>query len=757
MNTYLDQLFSANHFTDIHQAVSFISRFTSSEIFAEFNKILNGISPDDELFLRHLLHIVDEYPHKIDMLISSLAMYSYSTEISDFQNTLNILRRYITHIPKNNEDYSEFLHNIEQVNFSDENEIQKFILTNKIKNNEPEITEEQSDKKNPLNFLKKFPFVNFFNKIITKNKASEEDEDNFVQIKSDEPQPAILTDNEKTKETNNSPLIAAETDSGYDAYKSMIERIGYEESVVADEIITSSSSEDSPSSTDSLLQEEKEEDTFVSLRADDDNAEEPVTFSPISLQEEEVGHEDDTKSSSDDFVSSSCEETLSSAEIQIEENDYAPTDEEIDSTIVPTTETEETPQSSIEPIETAATEEETDDTFVPSDELDTIVSTTETEEPTPPIELAETTTAEEETDNTIVPTETEEEIPSSDENLFGIAEEKTSSEVFSSAIPNPLSMQRIEYRNRITQALLEVYHDKKTGYKLLLGLFRGLDVFRRMCLTGEEFNKELFMRNFRKYLTHFPDANLITLCHQKVPDIDEAIISQHIINCMKILNHHVDKTRFKLLFEDKLNLRSGFNWEYQQRITWLYFPEKRKPKRDIDEIYAVKSVTDGTASKTENTKVKKYRSYISMLSSRDITLANQILGVLHTIYYKRRDCKRFLFHIFKSLDEYDLSAFELTPKQKAIFEANFNKTVLNTNKNPDYPNIFKMIVQNNPKIKPREIESLLPVCIRIMKEKIDIGFERKKRKQPDLANSFNPLEKYSQIYEKKLFIIYKTV
>ncbi|MBQ3922945.1 MAG: hypothetical protein II707_06565, partial [Spirochaetales bacterium] len=357
----------------------------------------------------------------------------------------------------------------------------------------------------------------------------------------------------------------------------------------------------------------------------------------------------------------------------------------------------------------------------------------------------------------IEPTTAEEAIPSSDENLFGIAEEKTSTEVFSSAIPNPLSLQRIEYRNRITQALLDVYHDKKTGYKLMLGLFRGLDVFRRMCLTGEEFNKELFMRNFRKYLTHFPDANLITLCHEKVPDIDETTISQHIINCMKILNHHVDKTRFKLLFEDKLNLRSGFNWEYQQRITWLYFPEKRKPKRDIDEIYAVKSVTDSTASKTENTKVKKYRSYISMLSSRDITLANQILGVLHTIYYKRRDCKRFLFHIFKSLDEYDLSAFELTPKQKAIFEANFNKTVLNTNKNPDYPNIFKMIVQNNPKIKPREIESLLPVCIRIMKEKIDIGFERKKRKQPDLANSFNPLEKYSQIYEKKLFIIYKTV
>ena len=292
----------------------------------------------------------------------------------------------------------------------------------------------------------------------------------------------------------------------------------------------------------------------------------------------------------------------------------------------------------------------------------------------------------------------------------------------------------------------------------MLGLFRGLDVFRRMCLTGEEFNKELFMRNFRKYLTHFPDANLITLCHEKVPDIDETIISQRMFGCMKILNHHVDKTRFKLLFEDKLNLRSGFNWEYQQRITWLYFPEKRKPKRDIDEIYAIKSVTDSTAAKTtENSKVKKYRSYISMLSNRDITLANQILGVLHTIYYKRRDCKRFLFHVFKSLDEYDLSAFELTPKQKAIFESNFNKTVLNTNKNPNYPNLFKMIVQNIPKIKPREIESLLPICIRIMKEKIDIGFERKKRKQPDLSDSFNPLEKYSQIYEKKLFVIYKTV
>ena len=730
-NTYLDTLFSANHFTDIHQAVSFISRFTSPEIFAEFNKILNGISPNDELFLRSLLHVLDEYPHKIDMLISSLAMYSYSTEISDFQNTLNILRRYITHIPKNNDDYSEFLRNIEQVDFSDENDIQKFILTNKIKNNEPEITEEQSEKKNPIDFLKKFPLVNFFNKIITHNKNSEEDEDNFVPIKSDEPQPVILTENEETKDADNSPLIAAETDSGYDAYKSMIERIGYEESVVADEIITSSSSEDSPSSTDSLLQEEKEEeDTFVSLRADDyDNENEQLAISNEPVKTATADEETD-----DTIVTS---------------------EEEIDSTIVPTVEAEEStivpveteePTLSTEPVEPITAEEETDDTIVPSEEeIDsTIVPTADAEEPTLSTEPVEPTTA-------------EEEIPSSDDNLFGIAEEKTSPEVFSSAIPNPLSLQRIEYRNRITQALLDVYHDKKTGYKLMLGLFRGLDVFRRMCLTGEEFNKELFMRNFRKYLTHFPDANLITLCHEKVPDIDETTISQHIINCMKILNHHVDKTRFKLLFEDKLNLRSGFNWEYQQRITWLYFPEKRKPKRDIDEIYAVKSVTDSTASKTENTKVKKYRSYISMLSSRDITLANQILGVLHTIYYKRRDCKRFLFHIFKSLDEYDLSAFELTPKQKAIFESNFNKTVLNTNKNPDYPNIFKMIVQNNPKIKPREIESLLPVCIRIMKEKIDIGFERKKRKQPDLANSFNPLEKYSQIYEKKLFIIYKTV
>lgn len=716
-SNYLDTLFSAKHFTDIHQAVSFISRFTSPEIFAEFNKILNDISPNDELFLRHLLHVLDEYPHKIDMLISSLAMYSYSTEISDFQNTLNILRRYITHIPKNNDDYSEFIHNIEQVDFSDENEIQKFILTNKIKNNEPEITEEHPDKKNPIDFLKKFPLVNFFNKIITHNKNSEEDEDNFVPIKSDEPQPVILTDNEKTKDADNSPLIAAETDSGYDAYKSMIERIGYEESVVADEIISPVLSENSPSSTtDSLLQEKEEEDTFVSLRADDYDNEQ------LAISNEPVQDKDDT--------------------------------------IVPTTETEE-PTPSAETVETEPADEENDETIVPTSEAEesTIVPT-ETEEPTLSTEPVETATADEEISSPDEPVETvaaEAGIPSSDENLFGIAEEKTSTEVFSSAIPNPLSLQRIEYRNRITQALLDVYHDKKTGYKLMLGLFRGLDVFRRMCLTGEEFNKELFMRNFRKYLTHFPDANLITLCHEKVPDIDEATISQHIINCMKILNHHVDKTRFKLLFEDKLNLRSGFNWEYQQRITWLYFPEKRKPKRDIDEIYAVKSVTDSTASKTENTKVKKYRSYISMLSNRDITLANQILGVLHTIYYKRRDCKRFLFHIFKSLDEYDLSAFELTPKQKAIFEANFNKTVLNTNKNPDYPNIFKMIVQNNPKIKPREIESLLPVCIRIMKEKIDIGFERKKRKQPDLANSFNPLEKYSQIYEKKLFIIYKTV
>ncbi|MBR6200417.1 MAG: hypothetical protein IKQ61_09170 [Spirochaetales bacterium] len=755
-NNYLDRLFSAKRFTDIHQAVSFISRFNSPAIFAEFNKILYDISPDDETFLNNLLHILDEYPHKIDMLISSLAMYSYSTEISDFQNTLNILRRYITHIPKNHDDYSGFLNDISQVDFSDEDEIQKFIITNKVKNEEPEITPDK--KKNHLDFLKKFPIVNFFNKIIAKNKSSEDDTDGkYVPIKSD----AAESTETDSAETNEQP---SEHD-GYSAYKSMIERIGYEDSVVADNIISQSYS--SSPSTDSLLQEDTEDDddTFVSLKSD---GEEDAHYSPISFREDDneslivsndvvidtgVDTEDNSELFSD--MSAEFDETEKSSGDEIEKSSG---DENADTT-------ENIVSDPTDQIESESTD------LIEQPELPEQSDTVEIEESS---EVLETSPAEFDETEKSSGDETEKSSDDETEKLSGDEIEKSSPDeiekssaddflsssrlsVRAGGIESDISKQRIEYRNRIIQALLDVYHDKKTGYKLMLGLFRGLDVFRRMCLTGEEFNKDLFMRNFRKYLTHFPDANLITLCHEKVPDIDESIISQHIIGCMKVLNHHVDKTRFKLLFDDKLNLRSGFNWEYQQRITWLYFPEKRKPKRDIDEIYAVKSVTDSTASKTENTKVKKYRSYISMLSNRDITLANQILGVLHTIYYKRRDCKRFLFHIFKSLDEYDLSAFELTPKQKAIFEANFNKTVLNTNKNPDYPNIFKMIVQNIPKIKPREIESLLPVCIRIMKEKIDIGFERKKRKQPDLANSFNPLEKYSQIYEKKLFIIYKTV
>ncbi|HPK61776.1 MAG TPA: hypothetical protein PK426_04955, partial [Spirochaetota bacterium] len=83
--------------------------------------------------------------------------------------------------------------------------------------------------------------------------------------------------------------------------------------------------------------------------------------------------------------------------------------------------------------------------------------------------------------------------------------------------------------------------------------------------------------------------------------------------------------------------------------------------------------------------------------------------------------------------------------------------ILNKNKNSNYPDLYDKMVELNSKLNPDDIKNLLPTCVRIMKEKIDIGYERIKRRNPHLDNSFNPLEKYRQIYDKKNFIIYKRV
>lgn len=316
--------------------------------------------------------------------------------------------------------------------------------------------------------------------------------------------------------------------------------------------------------------------------------------------------------------------------------------------------------------------------------------------------------------------------------------------------------QRIIFRNSLIQTLIDIYHEKKNGYKLMVGLFRGLDVFRRMSLSRENFDKRLFMRNFRKYISYYQDANLIELCHENNPALGKEDISKYIVDCLKIINKQIDKSRFKIYFDNKLNFRSGFNYEFQQRVEWLYYPEKRRPARNIDELYTIKSVTLDS-SKEMKYNVNSYKSYISLLSKRDINIVNQILPKMHTLYYKKNEFKKFLIKIFYSLDNYEYSFYEMSEEQKNRFKDNFNKIILNENKNNNYPNLCERMIELNSKLRPEDIKNLLPTCVKIMKEKIDIGYERIKRRNPHLNNSFNPLEKYRQIYDKKNFIIYKRV
>lgn len=316
--------------------------------------------------------------------------------------------------------------------------------------------------------------------------------------------------------------------------------------------------------------------------------------------------------------------------------------------------------------------------------------------------------------------------------------------------------KRIIFRNSLIQTLIDIYHEKKNGYKLMVGLFRGLDVFRRMSLSRENFDKRLFMKNFKKYISYYHDANLIELCNEKNPALAKEDISKYIVDCLKIINKQIDKSRFKIYFDDKLNFRSGFNYEFQQRVEWLYYPEKRRPARNIDELYTIKSVTVDN-SKEMKYNVNSYKSYISLLSKRDINIVNQILPKLHTLYYKKNDFKKFLIKIFYSLDNFEYSFYEMSEEQKNRFKDNFNKIVLNEIKNSNYPDLCGKMIELNSKLKPEDIKNLLPTCVKIMKEKIDIGYDRIKRRNPHLNNSFNPLEKYRQIYDKKNFIIYKRV
>lgn len=307
--------------------------------------------------------------------------------------------------------------------------------------------------------------------------------------------------------------------------------------------------------------------------------------------------------------------------------------------------------------------------------------------------------------------------------------------------------KRINIRNNLLQALLDIYHDKKNGYKLMLAIFRGLDVYRRMCLSGDSFNKEAYILNIKKSLTLYKDANLFNLLIQKNSNFSIDDLQNMIIDCLRIMNKQIDKSRFKLYFDDKLNYRSGFNSEFQQKVEWLYLPEKRRPKRNLDELYTIKSVTDGMSKSLQSSK-----NYSSFLSSRDIDICNKILSALHTIYYRDSKIRKFLIKLFYSLDDFEYNKHEFTEVYKEEFKNNFQNSILDNNKNFG---LVKIVTQMNPKINPTDVKTLLPTTLRIMKEKIDVGFERKKKEDPTLQNSFNPTERYYRIYDKKLFRIYR--
>jgi hypothetical protein len=296
---------------------------------------------------------------------------------------------------------------------------------------------------------------------------------------------------------------------------------------------------------------------------------------------------------------------------------------------------------------------------------------------------------------------------------------------------------------------MDVYHDKKKGYRLMVSLFRGLDLYRRMCLSDEQFDRALYMKNFRKYITYFPDANLVNLVLEKNPSLKSDDIGNKIVDCLKIINKQVDKSRFQIYFWDKLNLRSGFTGEFMQRVEWFYFPQRRRKKRNLDELYSIKSITDSGQQNNQYT-----RSFISFLSARDIDICNKLFFTLHQLYYKKTDLRKFMVRLFHALDNFEYSQKELTDEQKENFKSDFQNRVLD---NSSAGSLINTLIYLNPKINPKEIMGLLPTVIKIMKEKIDNGFERRKKSDPTLNNSFNPLDKYYQVYDRRLFRLYKKI
>ncbi len=305
-------------------------------------------------------------------------------------------------------------------------------------------------------------------------------------------------------------------------------------------------------------------------------------------------------------------------------------------------------------------------------------------------------------------------------------------------------------RNMLIQTLLDIYHEKKAPYRIMLSLFRGLDIYRRMSLSHEIFNKEKFMTNFKKYTMHFNQISLIELCLQKMPSYDFDFIENQIIYCLKIINDMIDKYRFRINFYDKLNFRSGFKSEIQDRIYWLYFPGKRRPKRDLDELYLIKSVTASSVGFSKSGK----RSYASYLSIRDINIVNMIMQKLSYLYYKNQTVSKEMINFFRILENFENSKHEMSADKENDFRNEFKEIVYQASTKVD---ILRMVIDLNPKINPRDIRSLFPLTVTVMKEKIDIAFERIKKNKHELANSFNPLSKYSYIYDRKIFRIYRRV
>jgi hypothetical protein len=307
----------------------------------------------------------------------------------------------------------------------------------------------------------------------------------------------------------------------------------------------------------------------------------------------------------------------------------------------------------------------------------------------------------------------------------------------------------ISKRNSIVQGLLDIYHRKEHGYRVMLGLFRGLDIYRRMSLLGDSFDKKAYMDKIMFYCTRYKEADLVEQLFETVPALSKKDIKVHLVNCLKILNNHIDKYRFDIKFKNKLDYRSGFNDRYQKRVRWFYFPENRIKKRNRSDLFTVRSVTADTAEQ----KTSKRADLISLLSSRDIDLCNKLLKSLVNSYYSQYDTMHGMISLFTIIENHESSIQTAKSSNNTVFSQAFTKKCCKTQKNG--VNILDRMIYQNPRLNPSEIRSLLPVCIRIMKAKIDQGYSRTLQKDPALANSFNPRKKYYKVYNRNIFRIYR--